>query len=54
MDRIVLDDCQSEQVRALVEEHNKVVDVLKVLAIKQKGVAFIESAAFPRKIIKEG
>ena len=32
MERPVLHDCNSEQVRALIEEHNKMVEFLRQLA----------------------
>jgi hypothetical protein len=32
MEREVLHDCHSEQVKALIEEHNKTVEFLAVLA----------------------
>jgi len=54
MDRVVLADCASEQVRALIEEHNKLVAVVRKLALKQYGLQEIESPAFPRRIVKEG
>jgi len=53
MDRIVLADCSSEQVRALIEEHNKMVEIVRKLALKSMGLPFTESPAFPRRIVKE-
>jgi hypothetical protein len=46
----VLDDCPSFIIRALVEEHNKLVEVVKELALREKGLPYVESRRFPRQI----
>lgn len=47
-ERFVLADCHSEQVRALIEEHNKLVDILSQFKLKLYGPC--ELPGFPRKI----
>jgi hypothetical protein len=43
--RQVLKDCHSEQVRALIEEHNVLVDALRAITEKR------EPTRLPQKII---
>lgn len=47
---LVLDDCSSQQVRALIEEHNRGVDYLTKVDALLKSAGIQELPPVPRKI----